>query len=327
MKAAIINARGAPPVYSDFDEPVATPDHHRVEVRACALSHVTRSRAAGSHYSSAEGYPFVAGVDGAGRLDNGQRVYFFKPRAPFGAMAELSLVPQDHCIALPDALDDITAAAIAIPGMSSWAALVERARFVAGETVLINGATGASGRLAVQIAKHLGAGRIVATGRNAAALESLKLAGADITISLEQHDDALNQAFESQFQQRVGVVLDYLWGASAERLLLAAARASAEDYPVRFVQIGAISGATIQLDAAVLRAKAIVLLGSGMGSIAMPRLLDTMKKVFDAAIPAGLQLAIQSVPLAALSQHWDNVEGRHRTVFVASGLLPMAGEH
>jgi NADPH:quinone reductase-like Zn-dependent oxidoreductase len=217
---------------------------------------------------------------------------------------------------LPNALDDITAAAIAIPGMSSWAALVERARFVAGETVLINGATGASGQLAVQIAKHLGAGRIIATGRNADALESLKLGGADTTISLEQDDDALNQAFESQFQQGVDVVLDYLWGASAQRLLLAAARASADDYSVRFVQIGAISGAEIQLDAAVLRAKAIVLLGSGMGSIAMPRLLDTMKKVFDAAIQAGLQLPTRAVPLAALSQHWNNVDGRHRTVFV-----------
>jgi NADPH:quinone reductase-like Zn-dependent oxidoreductase len=316
MKAAVVASKGAPPVYSDFDAPIVTTGHHLIKVSACALSHVTRSRAAGSHYSSAEGFPFVAGVDGTGRLENGQRVYFFKPPAPFGAMAELSLAPSTHCIALPDALDDITAAAIAIPGMSSWAALIERARFVAGETVLINGATGASGRLAVQIAKHLGAGHIIATGRHAAALESLKLAGADTTISLEQDEDALNRAFESQFHKGVDVVLDYLWGASAQRLLLAAARASADDTPVRFVQIGAISGADIQLDAAVLRSKALVLLGSGMGSIAMPRLLDTMKKVFEAAVPAGLQLATQAVPLAALSTHWDNVEGRHRTVFV-----------
>jgi NADPH:quinone reductase-like Zn-dependent oxidoreductase len=152
MKAAIVNAAGEAPVYADFARPEASSGLRVVDVTASALSHVTRSRAAGSHYSSAGGFPFVAGVDGTGRLDDGRRVYFFKPQAPFGAMAEHSLVADAHCIALPDTLDDVTAAAIAIPGMSSWAALVERAGFVAGETVLINGATGTSGRLAVQVA-------------------------------------------------------------------------------------------------------------------------------------------------------------------------------
>src|SRR6202012_6050522 len=162
MKAAVVKGMGERPVYGEFDEPTAAEGHCLINVPASSLSHVTRARAAGSHYSSAQSYPFVAGVDGTGRLENGQRVYFFKPRAPFGAMAERSLVPQAQCIALPDALDDVTAAAIAIPGMSSWAALVERARFAAGETVLINGATGTSGRLAVQIAKHHGAAKVIA---------------------------------------------------------------------------------------------------------------------------------------------------------------------
>ncbi len=82
--------------------------------------------------------------------------------------------------------------------------------------MLVNGATGASGRLAVQIAKYLGAGRIIATGRNPASLESLKLAGADVTISLEQDESSLSRAFELQFRQGVDVVLDYLWGPSAQ---------------------------------------------------------------------------------------------------------------
>jgi len=316
MKAAVVKGMGERPVYGEFDEPTAAEGHCLINVTASSLSHVTRARAAGSHYSSAQSYPFVAGVDGTGRLENGQRVYFFKPRAPFGAMAERSLVPQAQCIALPDALDDVTAAAIAIPGMSSWAALVERARFAAGETVLINGATGTSGRLAVQIAKHLGAAHIIVTGRNAAALESLKLAGADITISLEQSKDSLMEAFESQFHRGVDVVLDYLWGTSAESLLFAAARAVADDYPVRFVQIGAISGPDIKLPAAVLRSKAITLLGSGIGSIPLMRLFDAMKKVFDAAVPAGLQVATQTFPLAELSAHWENTDRLSRTVFI-----------
>ena len=315
MKAAVVKGAGQPPVYEDFDRPTALAGHHLIDVAASALSRITRSKAAGSHYSGSGAFPFVAGVDGIGRLEDGQRVYFFAPQAPFGALAERSLVPEANCIPLPDALDDVTAAAIAIPGMSSWAALTERARFVRGETVLVNGATGASGRLAVQIAKHLGAGRIIATGRNPASLESLKRAGADFTISLEQDENSLSRAFESHFRQGVDVVLDYLWGPSARSLLIAAAKASADAYPVRFVQIGAISGADIVLPAAVLRATAITLLGSGIGSVTLPRLLHAVKEVLNATVPAGLQITTEAVPLSDLNLHWGSSDSQVRTVF------------
>lgn len=315
MKAAVVKGAGQSPVYEDFDRPEALTGHHLIDVAASALSRVTRSKASGSHYSSSGTFPFVAGIDGTGCLEDGQRVYFFAPHAPFGALAERSLVPEANCIPLPDALDDVTAAAIAIPGMSSWAALTERARFVRGDTVLVNGATGASGRLAVQIAKYLGAGRIIATGRNPASLESLKFAGADITISLEQDESSLSRAFELHFRQGVDVVLDYLWGPSARLLLIAAARASAEAYPVRFVQIGAISGADILLPGAVLRAAAVTLVGSGIGSVTLPRLLHAVREVLNAFVPAGLQIATEAVPLADLNLHWGSSDSRVRTVF------------
>src|SRR5262249_37519102 len=118
--------------------------------------HLTRGRAEGIHYSSSEQYTFFVGVDGVGRLEDGRRAYFVLPSAPFGSMAEQAVVRPEQRVFLPDGLDDVTAA-LGIPGMSSWVALKERAKFVAGETVLVNGATGTSGRLAVQIAKHLGA--------------------------------------------------------------------------------------------------------------------------------------------------------------------------
>ena len=126
------------------------------------------------------------GADGVGQLEDGTRVYFAFPRAPVGAMAERVAVRGDLTIPLPANLDDITAAALANPGMSSWAALTERCDFRPGESVLINGATGASGRLAVQIARHLGAGRIVATGRRAQMASALTALGADAFIPLEQ---------------------------------------------------------------------------------------------------------------------------------------------
>ena len=153
MKAALVRESGATPAYADFTEPAVTEGVVRIAVVASALSHVTKSRASGKHYSSAAKLPFVPGIDGTGVLEDGTRVYFVLPEAPFGGMAEHCIVKKARCIALPAALDEVTAAAIAIPGMSSWAALTERAKLVKGETVLINGATGVSGRLAVQIAK------------------------------------------------------------------------------------------------------------------------------------------------------------------------------
>jgi NADPH:quinone reductase-like Zn-dependent oxidoreductase len=316
MKAAVVKAAGEHPGYADFNAPAPQAGHCLIEVTATALSHVARARAAGTHYSAKLTVPFIAGIDGTGRLEDGQRVYFFKPDAPFGSMADTSIAPQANCVALPDALDDITAAAIAIPGMSSWAALVDRARFVAGETVFINGATGTSGRLAVQIAKHLGAGKIVATGRRQDALDALKLAGADVTISLVQEEGALHRAFEAEFREGVDVVLDYLWGVSAESLLNVAATASPDDHAVRFVQIGSISGAEIQLPATLLRSAAITLLGSGIGSVPLPRLLRAMQDVFNAAVPAGFTIATEVVPLANLGMHWGNSSSDRRTVFI-----------
>ena len=104
------------------------PGESRVTVTAAAISHVVKSRASGTHYSSSGQFPFVVGIDGVGRLDDGRRVYFVLPRAPYGSMAERTVVPSAQCLALPDDLDDVTAAAIANPGMSSWAAYTERAQ-------------------------------------------------------------------------------------------------------------------------------------------------------------------------------------------------------
>ncbi|WP_295990255.1 zinc-binding alcohol dehydrogenase family protein [Rugamonas sp.] len=315
MKAALVQAAGATPVYGDFAAPGGVADGMaRVTVAASALSHVTKSRASGKHYSASGGLPFVPGVDGTGVLDDGTRVYFFLPEAPFGGMAEVCLVRKAHCIALPPELGDVMAAAIAIPGMSSWAALMERARLVAGETVLINGATGSSGRLAVQIAKYLGAGKVIATGRNAQALQSLHAVGADVTINLAQDAAALEHALQSQFRDGIDVVLDYLWGASAEQLLAAATRATPDAVPLRFIQIGAISGPDITLPSAALRSSSIELKGSGMGSISLPRILHTMQQLLQDAVPAGLEIATNVIPLAQVAEHWTD-QGQARVVF------------
>lgn len=315
MKAAIIQRAGQAPSYDDFADPVPRSGEHRIAISAAAVSQVVKSRASGKHYSSSGRFPFVVGIDGVGRLEDGRRVYFILPRAPFGSMAESTVVSSAQCIALPDDLDDITAAAIANPGMSSWAAYTERARLEAGETVLINGATGTAGRLAVQIARHLGAKKIIATGRDSAALASVAALGADVTIALTSDRDNLGTAFERQFADGVDVVIDYLWGNSAECLLTAAAKAAPEAVPIRFVQVGAVSGSDIALPAAVLRSSSIEMMGSGIGSVPVPRLLHVIDDLLRTTVPGSFQIATNPVPLADVEQAWPRDDGKRRTVF------------
>jgi NADPH:quinone reductase-like Zn-dependent oxidoreductase len=319
MKAAIVRAAGLSPVYGDFEAPVPSAGEHRIRVEAAAVSHVVKSRASGTHYSATGSFPFVVGIDGVGRLDDGSRAYFFMPRAPFGSMAEQAVVPASRCVAVPEGLDSATAAAIANPGMSSWAAYAERAGLRAGETVLVNGATGTAGRLAVQIARHMGAAKVIATGRNQAALRELAGLGADVIIPLTGDEAALEDAFQAQFAQGVDVVVDYLWGPSARSLLIAGARAGADARPIRFVQVGSASGADIVLPSAVLRSSAIALMGSGIGSVPLDRLAGAVGELLRAAGPAGFRIAFAPVPLAHVEQAWPRDDSNRRTVFMLDG--------
>lgn len=318
MKAAIVPQSGSVPIYGDFREPVPASGECRIAVTAAALSPVVKARASGGHYSAPDAFPFVVGIDGVGRLDDGRRVYFILPKPPFGSMAQWAAVPSAQCVPVPDGLDDIAAAALPNPGLSSWAALTERARFKPGETVLVNGATGTSGRLAVQIAKHLGAGKVVATGRNPAALRKLHALGADETVVLSDDADALDRAFKQCFARGIDVVLDYLWGHSAERLLLAASRTLAEGVPLRFVQLGHASAPTVALPASVLRSAAIELTGSGLGSVPLHRIVRVVDELLRAAITAGFRIETQSLPLSDVERAWVGEKLHPRTVFTIS---------
>jgi NADPH:quinone reductase-like Zn-dependent oxidoreductase len=316
MKAAIVAETGKPPSYGDFKEPVPTDGEVQVTVTAAALSNVVKSRASGTHYSSSGQPPFVVGIDGVGHLDDGRRVYFALPRAPFGSMAEKTVIRPSQCVSLPDDLDDVTAAAIANPGMSAWAAFKERAKLTAGETVLVNGATGTAGRLAVQIAKYMGARKVVATGRNVQALKALSVLGADVTIPLDEGGDAFEDALKEQFcGDGIDVVLDYLWGQSAERVIIAGAKAGKDAVPIRFVQIGSVSAPSITLPSAALRSSAITLMGSGLGSIPRDRLVKSIGELMQATVPGGFEILTTIVPLSEVERVWAAANSMSRIVF------------
>lgn len=320
MKAAIFTAHGTLPTYGDFENPTAREDLELITVSAAALSNLTKGRAAGSHYSSDNQYPFVPGVDGVGTTKDGRRVYFAMPEAPFGAMAEQTLVDLRRTVPVPANLDDVTAAALANPGMSCWAALVERARFQPGETVLINGATGSSGTVAVQVAKHLGAKKVIVTGRNAEELEALRRVGADVVLPFDLRPENVQgvrefeEALNAEFARGLDVVIDYLWGTSARTIIAAIAKAVEDGHPVRFVQVGEASREPVELPAAALRSSAIQIMGSGLKSVSFPKLLDAIRHTFELAAQGELEFATKTVPLSTVAATW-NAPGKPRLVY------------
>jgi NADPH2:quinone reductase len=228
-------------------------------------------------------------------------------------MAELAAAPRKTCIPVPEKLDDVEVAAIANPGMSAWLSLQDRAALVPGETVLIMGATGVAGQLAIQSARLLGANRVIAAGRN---VEVLAGADVDAVIALGRPEDAIRDAFAAEVSSGIDVVVDYLWGRPTELLLEALARGfkAQATHRTRLVEVGESAGKTITLPAEVLRSIDLTLLGSGFGAIALERIFAAIPTLFEMAAAGAFKIAVDPVPLAEVEPAWSRVEKGRRIV-------------
>ena len=318
MNAAVVEAFTRPPRYASFADPVPTDTEELVEVTAAALHPIVKALANGSHYGSSANFPFVPGVDGVGKLQDGSRVYFGVTRSGYGTFAERAVTESWMRLRLPDAADDVTVAAMMNPGMSSWAALKARAQYVTGENILILGATGIAGQLAVQIAKLLGAQKVIAAGRNPEALAKLAALGADAVISLEQGHDNLVSAFRTEYVDGGGdIVLDYLWGRPAEAVLEAISQRGLDRAAsrIRFIQIGSSAGKDISLPAATLRSSGLELLGSGFGSASFDQIRIAIAEFFEAGAKAPFHFNTHAVPLREVEALWNQAEQGTRLVF------------
>jgi NADPH2:quinone reductase len=311
MNAAVLHTIEKPPRFEEFHDPDPGEGEVIVHVRAAALKPVDKQLASGSHYASPRELPVVCGADGVGCLDDGTRVFFGGPRRPYGAMAERTVVRRAQCFPVPNGLDDEIAAAIANPGVSAWLSLQYRARLAPGDTVLILGATGVTGQLAVQVAKILGAGRVVAAGRNQEVLNTLRQLGADETIPLNL------EAFRGAAGEKgFDVIVDYLWGAPTEALLAAIARAefAAVGSETRLVQAGESAGPTITLPAAVLRSAALTILGTA-GIPPREVLTDALQNVMNHAAQGRLKVDSERVALRDIEGAWErDMHGRRLVV-------------
>jgi NADPH:quinone reductase-like Zn-dependent oxidoreductase len=318
MHAAVLYTLGKAPRYEEFPEPVAGDGEVIVHVHAASLKPIDKQLASGSHYARPRELPLVCGSDGVGHLSDGQRVFFGGPRPPYGAMSQRTVVPRALTFPVPENVTDETAAALPNPGVSAWLSLAFRAKLAPGENVLILGATGVTGKLAIKIAKILGAARVVAAGRNQEVLNRLHKHGADATIRLDMPAQELSDAFlQEASQSGFQVVIDYVWGRPAEIFVAAITRKefAAIKSETRFVQVGESAGPTISLPAAVLRSTALTILGTA-GIPPRDILVDALQKVMARAASGELHTDTERIPLADIENVWERDQPGSRLVIM-----------
>lgn len=321
MKAAVVFQRGEMPKYvEDFAEPkVQNENELLISVKASAVKNLDKMRASGKHYST-QNEAFAAkvvGGDGVGLLADGTRVYSI---GVSGMIAEKAIVEKNGIVKLPENIDDATAAALPNAVMGSALALYFRAGLQKGETVLINGATGVTGKISVQIAKYYGAKKVIATGRNEQSLKELLSLGADEIISLKQDDETFVEQIKNAHQQNpVNVVIDYLWGHSAELILSALKGNGSFSHRTRFVTVGGMMSDTITLSSSILRSTDIQISGSGLGTWTREEvkllITEILPEMFQLAANGKLKIETVNIPLKDIQDAWDmNIEGGKRLV-------------
>lgn len=291
MKAAVINNWGEIPKYTDTPEPsVKNENEILVSVKAAAIKNFDKAIVSGNHYSDNQNnnIPKVIGSDGVGVLPDGTRVFAL---GVTGMFAEKAIILKNRMIKLPPGIDDVTAAALPNAAAGSAMALRFRADIQPGETVLINGATGFTGKIAVQIAKHYSAGKIIVTGRNEKTLQSLIELGADEIVLIKNDNQIFTEKIKKIHNNSpIDIIIDYLWGLTAEFILTALKGSGSYTHKTRFVTVGAVTGDKIRLSSENLRSVDLYLTGSGLGTWKN----DEMLKLFTQIIPEMYQLAAEN---------------------------------
>ena len=311
MHAAVVNDFAKAPEYGEFAEPEPAEGEVVATIRAAAVSNLVRLVAAGKHYSSAAKPPMVAGVDGIAELPDGSLVYVPGVRSPWGTLAERAAIAKAAVRPVPDGLDPVQAAAVVNATFASWMPLTRILEPGATPTVLVIGATGAAGTVAVPIAKHLGAKRVIAIGREGDALRRTADFGADEIIPL---DDNLEASLARVGADGVDVVLDFLWGDIANTAIPTLARTAPHpQYRIDWVNLGALDGVHVPLDSTHLRMADLHVWGSGAGAYTMERRREMADAALDLASRGIIEVAVQRRALADVASTWTD---RGRLVYV-----------
>ncbi len=298
MRAAVLHEHGATPLVGDFDDPREQPGCALVTVSAAGLHHLDLHKASGTFYLGPPPLPSVVGTDGVGRLEDGTRVYFDACMSPYGSMAERTVVPRDALLPVADGVADEVAAALGNTGLGGWLAVEWRSGLQPGETMLVLGATGAVGSVAVQAATLLGAGRVVAADRPGERLQALLGRGADAVVEIDDGDD-LAERIEAAAEGAVDVTIDMLWGPPALAAMNAAARGG------RHVEVGNMAGGEITLPAPLIRSKSLDVRGFSVAHPPLDLKRDAYLRLTGHAADGDITIDVDTRPLDDVGAAWE----------------------
>jgi NADPH:quinone reductase-like Zn-dependent oxidoreductase len=318
MHAAVVTSFDEPPHYQPFEVPQPTSiDEQLVDVLAVGLHPRVRSGAAGVHYTSTGTLPMIPGIDGVGQRTDGTRLYFVADDHVLGTMADKAVVNVRRAVELPDDVDVAKVAAAMNPAMSSWVALRRRVPMHPGQSVLVLGATGNAGTMALQVAKRLGAAYVVGAGRDVSRLDALTSFGADKLVRLTEDADATGAALGAAAAD-VDIVLDYVWGRPAQEAIMALLTARADrSRAMDWVQIGAVAGPTIELPSVALRSANFRLQGNGQGAVSAQAYLDELPSLIEEIDAGAISIKTRNVSLADVERAWSERDAPgERTVLV-----------
>ncbi len=324
MRAAIIERVAEPPRPGEVAEPQRRPGESLVEMRAASLNPIDLAIASGRFYAGPPQVPYVPGTEGSGvilegeTLPPGTRVRF-EVQAGYGrngALAERVAAADRDLITLPDPADDALAAAVGIAGLAAWLALGRRAQLRAGETVLVLGASGAVGQFAVQAAKLLGAGRVVAAARSARGLERARHLGADAVVVLgDGSREELVERFRHAAGGEIDIVVDPLWGEPAMAAI------GALGLEGRLVNLGQSAGGEATLSSAAVRGRMRAILGHS--NLTTPQALkaDAYRTLLTHATNGELSVDLEEVSLEEIAAAWERQASfPYRKIVVRPGL-------
>jgi NADPH:quinone reductase-like Zn-dependent oxidoreductase len=311
MRAVVVRAAGTDPTYGDFAEPEPAPGEQVFSLVGAGLHQIVRSLAAGRHYGSTGSYPQVPGVDAVARDADGRLVYTGFVTPPWGTMAERLAARLG--VPVPEGADPLAVAAGMNPGMSGWLPLRSRAAEGALGTVLVLGATGMAGRIAVQSALMLGAERVVAVGRDVSALAAL----ASDVVATVPLGEGVEDRLAAALSPAPSIVLDYLWGPVAETAFAALQRQGldADTADITYTQIGGLAGPTAALPASLLRSRRLRIVGNGAGSTSTEQIVAQLPSFLELIADGSVRVPYRAFRLEDAAAAWA-YRGPGRAVLV-----------
>jgi NADPH2:quinone reductase len=306
VRAAVLRELGGAPAVEQFGDPEGDVGGEIVEVAVAGLNPVDLTIATGKMPRVQPAVPGVAGQEGIGRTADGRRVYFDPPVAPYGSFAERAVADPAGMIEVPEGVEDAQAIAFGIAGMAAWVSVEWRAGLQAGETVLVLGASGTVGRIAVQAAKALGAGRVIAAARSEAALAELADLGADETIAIGEDLDAFTAAVREASGGGVDLIVDPVWGPPAVAALGAASRDG------RLVQIGNAASPTAEITAPGFRNGHLAVIGYTNYNVPPDVKANAFRRMCELAAEGELRVEVEVLGLDDVAEAWRRQgEGPH----------------